>query len=109
MITIYWRVFVASSLSITLPTTGCSYLLLANDVEIFYSELLRYSVDLVSHLYDVWGKKRCDFFVCTILFCGSNLFTNRPLETTTLSLVVQKNTVSMDSIAGNWNVGGNCI
>ena len=53
MITIYWRVFVASSLSITLPTTGCSYLLLANDVEIFYSELLRYSVDLVSHLYDV--------------------------------------------------------
>ena len=53
MITIYWRVFVASSLSIPLPTTGCSYLLLANDVEIFYSELLRYSVDLVSHLYDV--------------------------------------------------------
>ena len=70
MITIYWRVFVASFHSIPLPTTGCSYRLLANDSDVFYSELLRYSVDLVSHLYDVWGKKRCDFLCVPFYFAA---------------------------------------
>ena len=70
MITIYWRVFFSSLLSIPLPTTGCSYLMLANDSEIFYSELLRYSVDLVFHLHDVWEEKRCDFFVIVFYFAA---------------------------------------